>query len=89
MSVMDVPMIYISDIVGEDKLHELIKTHGGCRIYLPKKAFEYEQQCRAYRHAISIGYSHNDALDHVAKTFNRSVRTISNHFTVGLFDDNK
>lgn len=87
--VLDLPVICINEVIGEDKVFELIQTHGGCRFYLPKKQFEYQQQMRAYKHAISIGYTHKDALDYVAKSFDRSIRTISNHFVVGLFDDNK
>jgi len=60
--VIDVPAFYITEIIGEDKLYELIQTHGGSRIYLPKKDFEYQQQMKAYNHAVAIGYSHNDAL---------------------------
>lgn len=84
--VLDLPVVCIHDIIGEDKVFELIKTHGGCRFYLPKKSFEYQQQMKAYRHAISIGYTHQDALIYVAQQFNRSVRTIGSHFNMGMFD---
>jgi hypothetical protein len=86
MAVIDLQLIHIADIVGEDKLYELINTHGGCRIYLPKKDFEYKQQQKAYYHAISIGYSHEDALAYVAQQFNRSVRTIGSHYSMGMFE---
>jgi hypothetical protein len=86
MAVIDLQIISIVDIIGDDKLHELIKTHGGCRIYLPKKDFEYKQQQIAYAHAVSIGYSHEDALIYVAQQFNRSVRTIGSHFNMGMFE---
>lgn len=84
--VLDVPAIYLNDVIGEDKVFELIQTHGGCRFYLPKKSYEYQEQMKAYNHAVAIGYTHADALDYVAKSFNRSMRTISNHFMQGLFD---
>jgi hypothetical protein len=84
--VIDLPIVSLVDIIGEDNVQALIEAHGSCRVYIPKKQFEYQQQMKAYRHAVSIGYSHSDALIYVAQQFDRSVRTIGSHFNMGMFE---
>jgi hypothetical protein len=84
--VVDVPVFRIADIVGNDIVLKIIKEYGGHRVYFPKKEFEYYEQAKAFHHAIhNLKMNELDAIQYVACQFERSSKTISQHFNIGLF----
>lgn len=85
--VIDIPFFYLEDIIPKDKLNEIMSAHQGCRIYIPKKQSEYNQQKERYKHLIKIGYSKENALLAISEEFGKTKQTISKHVQKGLFDD--
>ncbi|MDD5212250.1 MAG: hypothetical protein PHV62_07530 [Sulfuricurvum sp.] len=85
MAAIDIPASYLGTLLTEDQLREIVTAHAGCRIYIPKKINEYEEERLAYHRLRSIGMSHQDALINMAYEFDKSTQSIRNHFNKGIY----
>jgi hypothetical protein len=89
MAVIDIEFIYLSEILTDEQIREIENKFSGCRVYIPRKNPEYNRQREMFNQKIEAGYSRTDAMQSVAKAFDRSVRTICDHFMKGIYDDIK
>ena len=87
MATIDVPVLYLEELLTNEQLNELITTYAGCRIYIPKKAAEYQKQKQSYCKLLSLGMSHDEAILNLSYQFEIGIQSIKNHFNKGLFDD--
>ncbi|MDP2077330.1 MAG: hypothetical protein Q8J85_04740 [Sulfuricurvum sp.] len=85
MAVMDIEFIYLSEILTEEQIKEIEARFSGCRLYIPRKNPEYNRQREMFNQKIDAGYTREDAMRSVAKAFDRSMRTISDHDKKGMF----
>lgn len=85
--VIDVSFIYLKQFINENQLDKIFECLRGYRIYLPIKEYEYKKELKIYNHAISLGYTHEEALKAVSHNFNKNKKTISRHIQKGLFDE--
>lgn len=85
MAVMDIEFIFLSEILTDEQIKEIERQYSGCRLYIPKKNPEYAGQREMFNQKIEAGYTRHDAMVCVAKAFDRSMRTISNHDKKGMF----
>lgn len=85
MAVIDIEFIYLSEILTDEQIREIEDKYSGCRLYIPRKNPEYTRQREMFNQKIEAGYTRNDAMVCVAKAFDRSMRTISDHDKKGMF----
>lgn len=87
MAVIDIEFIYLSEILTEEQIKEIEARFSGCRLYIPRKNPEYNRQREMFNQKIEAGYTRHDAMVCVAKAFDRSMRTISDHIAKGMFEE--
>ncbi len=85
MAVIDIEFIFLSEILTDEQIKEIEMRYGGCRIYIKRKSPEYAEQREMFNQKIEAGYTRVDAMLCVAKAFDRSMRTISDHDKKGMF----
>lgn len=89
MAVIDIEFIYLSEILTDEQIREIEDKYSGCRVYIPRKNPEYTRQREMFNQKVEAGYTRNDAMLSVAKAFDRSLRTISDHIAKGMFEEQK
>jgi len=85
--VIDVSFVYLKQILSDKQIEEVYEYLRGCRLYVPIKEYEYKKELRIYNHAISIGYTKEEAIQAVANNFNKSKITIAKNIQRSLFDE--
>jgi hypothetical protein len=88
MAVIDIEFIYLSEILTDEQIREIENKFSGCRVYIPRKNPEYNRQREMFNQKIEAGYTRKDAIESVAKAFDRTIRTIHNHI-IGVCDNAK